>query len=62
MRALGELCLEVPAGIIFGFLGPNGTGKTTTINVLLGLLEPTSGRADVLSFDTRTEADGSSTS
>jgi len=57
VRAVDGLSLEVPAGIIFGFLGPNGAGKTTTINLLLGLLEPTSGRADVLGFDTRTQAD-----
>jgi ABC-2 type transport system ATP-binding protein len=57
VRAVDGLSLEVPAGIIFGFLGPNGAGKTTTINLLLGLLEPTSGRAEVLGFDTRTEAD-----
>jgi ABC-2 type transport system ATP-binding protein len=57
VRALDSLCLEVPSGIIFGFLGPNGAGKTTTINLLLGLLEPTSGRAEVLGFDTRTQAD-----
>ena len=57
VRALDGLSLEVPSGIIFGFLGPNGSGKTTTINLLLGLLEPTAGRADVLGFDTRTQAD-----
>ncbi len=56
VRAVDDLSLEVPAGIIFGFLGPNGAGKTTTINLLLGLLEPTSGRAEVLGFDTRTHA------
>lgn len=56
VRALDGLSLEVPAGAIFGFLGPNGSGKTTTINLLLGLLEPTSGRAEVLGFDTRTQA------
>lgn len=50
-RAVDELALEVPPGIIFGFLGPNGAGKTTTINLLLGLLEPTAGDADVLGFD-----------
>ncbi len=57
VRAVDGLSLEVPAGIIFGFLGPNGAGKTTTINLLLGLLEPTSGRAEVLGFDTRTHSD-----
>ncbi|MGD2179331.1 MAG: ABC transporter ATP-binding protein [Anaerolineae bacterium] len=57
VKALDGLSLEVPSGIIFGFLGPNGAGKTTTINLLLGLLEPTSGRAEVLGFDTRTQAD-----
>jgi len=57
VRAVDSLSLEVPAGIIFGFLGPNGAGKTTTINLLLGLLEPTEGRAEVLGFDTRTQPD-----
>lgn len=57
VRAVDSLSLEVPAGIVFGFLGPNGAGKTTTIRLLLGLLEPTSGRAEVLGFDTRTQAD-----
>ncbi|MCX7681970.1 MAG: ABC transporter ATP-binding protein, partial [Anaerolineae bacterium] len=57
LRAVDTLNLEVPRGIIFGFLGPNGAGKTTTIRLLLGLLEPTAGRAEVLGFDTRTQAD-----
>jgi ABC-2 type transport system ATP-binding protein len=57
VRALDGLSFEVPAGIIFGFLGPNGAGKTTTIRLLLGLLEPTSGRAEVLGYDTCTQAD-----
>ncbi len=57
VRAVDGLSLEVPAGVVFGFLGPNGSGKTTTINLLLGLLEPTAGRAEVLGFDTRTQAD-----
>jgi len=48
----------VPPGIVFGFLGPNGAGKTTTIRLLLGLLEPTDGRAEVLGHDTRTAAGG----
>lgn len=57
LRALDGLSVEVPAGTIFGFLGPNGSGKTTTISLLLGLLEPTSGHAEVFGFDTRTQAD-----
>jgi len=57
VRAVDGLTLEVPAGTIFGFLGPNGAGKTTTIRLLLGLLEPTAGRAQVLGFDTRAQAD-----
>ena len=57
VRALDGLSIEIPQGIIFGFLGPNGAGKTTTINVLLGLLEPTSGIVEVLGLNTRTRAD-----
>jgi len=56
-RAVDELSIEVPRGIIFGFLGPNGAGKTTTINLLLGLLEPTDGRAEVLGRDPWTDGD-----
>jgi len=51
VTALDGLDLEVPPGIVFGFLGPNGAGKTTTIRLLLGLLEPTRGRAEVLGCD-----------
>ena len=57
VQAVDDLSLEVPAGIVFGFLGPNGAGKTTTIHLLLGLLEPTQGRASVLGCDTRTQAE-----
>src|SRR5690348_17802356 len=53
IKALDDLSLEVPAGIVFGFLGANGAGKTTTINVLLSLIEPTAGTAEVLGLDTR---------
>src|SRR5258708_39315326 len=57
VNALDDLSMEVPAGIVFGFLGPNGAGKTTTIHLLLGLLEPTTGQARVLGFDTYTQAE-----
>lgn len=56
VRAVDDLSIEVEQGTIFGFLGPNGAGKTTTIMLLLGLLEPTSGTAEVLGYDTRTQA------
>ena len=56
-RAVDALTLEVPRGIVFGFLGPNGSGKTTTIRMLLGLVVPTSGTATVLGFDTQHQAD-----
>ena len=42
VRAVDGLTMEVPTGIVFGFLGPNGSGKTTTIRLLLGLLEANS--------------------
>jgi ABC-2 type transport system ATP-binding protein len=47
VRALDDLSLDVPAGQIFGFLGGNGAGKTTTIKILMGLLFPTSGTAEI---------------
>jgi ABC-2 type transport system ATP-binding protein len=56
VHALDQVTLEIPRGIIFGFLGPNGSGKTTTIRLLLGLLEPTSGHAEVLGYSTLTQA------
>ncbi len=49
--AVNELSLEVGEGEIFGFLGPNGAGKTTTLLMLLGLTEPSGGKARVLGCD-----------
>ncbi|MET9420628.1 ABC transporter ATP-binding protein [Streptomyces sp. NPDC006540] len=46
--AVDRLDLSVPAGSVFGFLGPNGSGKTTTIRMLMGLIGPTAGSATVL--------------
>lgn len=48
LRAVDGLDLTIPAGQIYGLLGPNGSGKTTLIRLLLGLLRPTSGRAVIL--------------
>ena len=47
-RALDRLSIEVHAGEVFGFLGPNGAGKTTTLKLLMQLVYPTSGRAELL--------------
>jgi len=49
--ALDGLYLDVPSGVVFGFLGPNGSGKTTTIRLLTGLDTPTSGTATVAGMD-----------
>jgi ABC-2 type transport system ATP-binding protein len=57
VRAVDGLILEVPYGIVFGFLGSNGAGKTTTIRLLLGLLAPTIGSSRVLGYDVTTQAD-----
>jgi ABC-2 type transport system ATP-binding protein len=57
LHAVDHIRFDVPRGIVFGFLGPNGSGKTTTIRLLLGLLEPTDGSAQVLGFDTVRQAD-----
>lgn len=50
-RGVIDLDLSVSEGDFFGFIGPNGAGKSTTIRTLLGLISPTSGRAEVLGLD-----------
>src|SRR5215216_6548156 len=47
-RALDRLSIEVAQGDVFGFLGPNGAGKTTTLKLLMQLIYPSSGRAEIL--------------
>jgi ABC-2 type transport system ATP-binding protein len=49
--ALDRLDLEIDAGEVFGYLGPNGAGKSTTIGLLLGLIRPSSGRAQIFGLD-----------
>jgi ABC-2 type transport system ATP-binding protein len=54
--ALHELTLDVHDGEVLGFLGPNGAGKTTTIRLLLGLIRPTSGRAELFGMHAERDA------
>lgn len=55
--AVDRLDLEIRRGEVFGLLGPNGSGKTTTIRMLCGLMEPSEGDASVVGFDIRTQAE-----
>jgi ABC-2 type transport system ATP-binding protein len=50
---LDGLDFVVPAGSVFGLIGPNGAGKTTTVKILMNILQPTAGRAEVLGIDSR---------
>ncbi|HEV7214765.1 MAG TPA: ATP-binding cassette domain-containing protein, partial [Chloroflexota bacterium] len=49
--AVDRLSLRVEPGEIFGLLGPNGSGKTTTVNMLSGLSQPSAGQVHVLGYD-----------
>jgi ABC-2 type transport system ATP-binding protein len=55
--AVDRVSFEVRLGEVMGYLGPNGSGKTTTIRMLLGLLLPSGGRANVLGFDSTRQAE-----
>ena len=60
-RAVDDLSLAVPAGTIYGFIGPNGSGKTTTLRMIMRILHPDRGRIQVLgeqSFDAATDRIG----
>jgi ABC-2 type transport system ATP-binding protein len=57
LRAVDDLSIQIAPGTVFGFLGPNGAGKTTTIRLLLGLLEPTEGHAEVLGYDVQSQGE-----
>ena len=55
-QVVRDLSMQVKRGTIFGFLGPNGSGKTTTIRMLCGLLTPDQGSGTCLGYDIRTDA------
>jgi beta-exotoxin I transport system ATP-binding protein len=55
-RGIVDVDLEVLPGEVFGFLGPNGAGKTTTIRLLLDLIRPSSGRAEIFGLDPRRDS------
>ncbi len=57
LTAVDDLDLQVPAASIYGFLGPNGCGKSTTIRMLCGLLTPTRGEASVLGLQVPSQAE-----
>ncbi len=57
MTAVDRVDLEIPRGQIYGFLGPNGSGKTTIIRMLCGLLTPTAGEATILGLEVPQQAD-----
>lgn len=54
--AVDQVSFDVFGGEIFGFLGPNGAGKTTTIKIIVGLLQPTSGKVTVGGYDIQSQA------
>jgi ABC-2 type transport system ATP-binding protein len=56
-KVVRDLSMQVRRGEIYGFLGPNGSGKTTTLRMLCGLLTPDEGRGTCLGYDIRTQAD-----
>lgn len=55
-RVVDDFSMQIPEGKIFGFLGPNGSGKTTTLRMLCGLLTPDEGQGTCLGLDLRAEA------
>src|SRR5690349_10636302 len=57
VHAVVDVSFEVRGGEVFALLGPNGSGKTTIIRMLCGLLAPSSGRGRVLGYDVATESE-----
>ena len=55
--AVDDVTFSVDSGEVLGFLGPNGSGKTTTMRMLLGLMQPSAGSATVLGYDAQHETE-----
>jgi ABC-2 type transport system ATP-binding protein len=56
LRAVDNVSFEIPRGQVFGLLGPNGCGKSTTLKIILGLVSPTAGEVSILGFPFATTA------
>jgi len=56
LRAVDNVSFEIPRGQVFGLLGPNGCGKSTTLKIILGLVSPTAGKVSILGFPFATTA------
>lgn len=56
-KVVDDVSIQVPRGKVYGFLGPNGSGKTTTIRMLCGLLTPDTGEGTCLGYDIRTQTE-----
>lgn len=57
VEAIRDVSLEIPRGILFGLVGPDGAGKTTILRILSSVMEPTSGKATIVSFDVHRQAE-----